>query len=109
MAYNGPFILTEWENEDKVVLKKNPDYWDAANIQLDEVASSCCRMPTPSATCSTTATSTSTRRRPRTRPQQYEEQGSCSRYNRGGYRGITSTATAKGDPVKAKLLSNPTS
>ena len=26
---NGPFILTEWQNEDKVVLKKNPNYWNA--------------------------------------------------------------------------------
>ena len=37
MAYNGPFILTEWSNQDKLVLKKNPNYWDAANIKLDEV------------------------------------------------------------------------
>src|SRR5215510_4969452 len=37
MAYNGPFILSEWSNQDKLVLKKNPSYWDAANIKLDEV------------------------------------------------------------------------
>ena len=26
MAYNGPFTLTEWSNQDKLVLKKNPNY-----------------------------------------------------------------------------------
>ena len=28
---------TEWEHENKIVLKKNPDYWNADAIKLDEV------------------------------------------------------------------------
>ncbi len=32
---NGPFILSEWHERDRFVLKKNPDFWDAANIALD--------------------------------------------------------------------------
>jgi oligopeptide transport system substrate-binding protein len=34
---NGPFVLTEWRPQDKVIVKKNPKYWDAANVKLDQV------------------------------------------------------------------------
>lgn len=33
----GPFYITEWTRGSKVVLKKNPNYWDAENIKLDEI------------------------------------------------------------------------
>jgi peptide/nickel transport system substrate-binding protein len=33
----GPFIVTQLIPGTKVVLKKNPDYWDAANIHIDNV------------------------------------------------------------------------
>ncbi|MFI3171265.1 MAG: peptide ABC transporter substrate-binding protein [Eubacteriales bacterium] len=33
----GPFYVSEWTKGSKVVLTKNPYYWDAENIQLDEV------------------------------------------------------------------------
>ena len=33
--YNGPFIMEEWEHNSKVVMKKNPNYWNAQNIKLD--------------------------------------------------------------------------
>jgi ABC-type oligopeptide transport system substrate-binding subunit len=32
---NGAFLLAEWHERDRFVLKKNPDFWDAANIALD--------------------------------------------------------------------------
>ncbi|TNF38190.1 MAG: peptide ABC transporter substrate-binding protein [Deltaproteobacteria bacterium] len=32
---NGPFTMTEWSPRSRVVLKKNPRYWDAANVALD--------------------------------------------------------------------------
>lgn len=34
---NGPFTLAEWKHSDSLVLKKNADYWDAANVALDTV------------------------------------------------------------------------
>lgn len=37
MVYNGPFKMTTWEHESKIVLEKNPDYYNAANIQLEKI------------------------------------------------------------------------
>lgn len=34
---NGPFELTDWQHESEFTFKKNEDYWDAANVKLDEV------------------------------------------------------------------------
>ncbi|WP_338753563.1 peptide ABC transporter substrate-binding protein [Bacillus sp. FJAT-52991] len=35
--YNGPFTLSEWKQEDKYVMKKNPEYWDAETVKLEEI------------------------------------------------------------------------
>ncbi|MBQ6651032.1 MAG: peptide ABC transporter substrate-binding protein [Atopobiaceae bacterium] len=38
MLYNGPYILTQWDTAgSQIVMTKNPDYWDAANVQIDTV------------------------------------------------------------------------
>ena len=37
LAQSGPFYVTEWTRGSKVVLEKNPNYWDAENVKLDEV------------------------------------------------------------------------
>lgn len=37
LLYNGPFKLAEWKHEQSWKLVKNPDYWDAKNVKLDEV------------------------------------------------------------------------
>src|SRR5690625_1819940 len=34
---NGPFMLTEWNHEQNFVFQKNPEYWDADSVKLDEV------------------------------------------------------------------------
>lgn len=34
---NGPFMLENWRPNDRVVLKKNPRFYDAANVKLDGV------------------------------------------------------------------------
>ena len=34
---NGPFILKEWKAYDQLKLVKNPNYWDAKNVALDEI------------------------------------------------------------------------
>lgn len=33
----GPFILAEWSPNQKVVLTRNPHYWDAATVKLDRM------------------------------------------------------------------------
>ena len=37
MVTNGPFKMTAWEHESKIVLEKNADYPDAKNIHLDKI------------------------------------------------------------------------
>lgn len=34
---SGAFMVEEWRRGDRVILKKNPEYWDAANVSLDGV------------------------------------------------------------------------
>lgn len=34
---NGPFMLTEYSSGEKLVLSKNPNYWNAANVKLDTI------------------------------------------------------------------------
>lgn len=36
-VYSGPFIVKEWKHEDRIILEKNPNYWNADSIKLDEV------------------------------------------------------------------------
>lgn len=35
--YNGPFVLDSWTHNSKLVLKKNPNYWNAENVKLETV------------------------------------------------------------------------
>ena len=37
LVTNGAYILKEWQVNSRVVLEKNPKYWDAANVQLTQV------------------------------------------------------------------------
>ncbi|MCB5558713.1 peptide ABC transporter substrate-binding protein [Anaerosalibacter bizertensis] len=37
MVYSGPFVISEWEHEQKLNLKKNENYWDAENVKLEEI------------------------------------------------------------------------
>ncbi len=34
---NGAFVLKDWQVNSKILLDKNPQYWDAANVQLTRV------------------------------------------------------------------------
>jgi oligopeptide transport system substrate-binding protein len=34
---NGPFQLEEWVHNEKIVLKKNKNYWDSAIVRLDSI------------------------------------------------------------------------
>ena len=37
LVSNGAFMLKEWQVNSRVVLEKNPKYWDASNVQLTRV------------------------------------------------------------------------
>ncbi len=34
---NGPFVLTSWTHGARMLLKRNPDYWNASEITLQEI------------------------------------------------------------------------
>ncbi|MGK0462579.1 MAG: oligopeptide transport system substrate-binding protein [Candidatus Azotimanducaceae bacterium] len=34
---NGPFVMTDWVNSSSLELKRNPTYWDTANVHLNEI------------------------------------------------------------------------
>ncbi|MDF2676018.1 MAG: hypothetical protein K0Q97_308 [Bacillota bacterium] len=36
-VYSGPFIVKEWKHEDRIILEKNPNYWNKDAINLEEV------------------------------------------------------------------------
>ena len=35
--YNGPYVLSEWQDNAGWVYKKNPEYWDAENVKMDTI------------------------------------------------------------------------
>jgi len=37
LVSSGPFQLKEWAPNQKIVVSRNPHYWDAANVKLDEI------------------------------------------------------------------------
>jgi oligopeptide transport system substrate-binding protein len=37
MISSGPYRLKAWKPYDKIVVERNPYYWDAANVHLDEI------------------------------------------------------------------------
>lgn len=37
MIFNGPYMIKEWKHEESITLVKNPNYWNAKNIKLDEI------------------------------------------------------------------------
>ncbi len=37
MICNGPYVLSEWRINDKIVLKKNPFYWDRVHVALKSI------------------------------------------------------------------------
>lgn len=37
MIFNGPFKVTEWSHEKKIVLSKNENYWDRNSVKLSKI------------------------------------------------------------------------
>ncbi|WP_139357895.1 peptide ABC transporter substrate-binding protein [Bacillus anthracis] len=44
-VYNGPFVLTDWKQEQGWKLKKNDQYWDKKTVKLDEINYSVVKEP----------------------------------------------------------------
>lgn len=34
---NGAYVLTQWDHNSKLVYEKNDDYWDAANVSMEQI------------------------------------------------------------------------
>ncbi|WP_139490402.1 peptide ABC transporter substrate-binding protein [Brevibacillus dissolubilis] len=34
---NGPYIMETWEHKNKIVFKKNPNYWDASKVKMETI------------------------------------------------------------------------
>ncbi len=37
LIYNGPYKMTKWENENQIILEKNPEYWGAADVSINKI------------------------------------------------------------------------
>jgi oligopeptide transport system substrate-binding protein len=35
---NGPFVMKEWKRGDRIILEKNPLYWDRDNVKLERIS-----------------------------------------------------------------------
>lgn len=41
MVFSGPFMLTEWSQDQRLVVEKNPTYWDKDAVKLDKIIIEC--------------------------------------------------------------------
>jgi len=107
LASCGPFILKEWKHEDKVVMEKNPDYWNADKIKLDKVVVYI--LPTEQTQRNMFDNGELEYYIPRSEAEavEYEAEGKLVRYVRGGIRDLHINKHGQNDPVKAKILGNP--
>lgn len=37
MVSNGPFMLKSWQNQERIIVQKNPTYWDAETVRLEAI------------------------------------------------------------------------
>lgn len=107
LTSNGPFILKEWKHEDKLVLEKNPDYWNADKIKLDKVVVYI--LPAEQTQRNMFDNGEIDYYIPRSEAEavDYEAKGMLTRYVRGGIRDLHINKHGQNDPVKAKILGNP--
>lgn len=107
---NGPFLLDTWENENQIILKKNPDYWNADAINLDQVTilvlpdTNTQRNLFDNGELDIYGTSASLTEE---EIATFGAEDKLLNFNRGGYRGITFNNYGQGDEAKAAVLSDP--
>jgi len=107
LASNGPFILTEWKKEDKVVMVKNPNYWNASAIKLDKVVVYILPNAQTQRNLFDNGELDVYIPRSESEAKDYEAKGLLTRYVAGGIRCLQLNRHGQNDPVKAKILSNP--
>jgi oligopeptide transport system substrate-binding protein len=107
LASCGPFILTEWKKEDKVVMVKNPNYWNAAEIKLDKVVVYILPNAATQRNMFDTGELDVYIPRSEAEAKDYETQGLLTRYVAGGIRSVVFNRHGQNDKLKAKILSNP--
>jgi len=107
LASCGPFILKEWKHEDKIVMEKNPDYWNADKIKLDKVVVYI--LPAEQTQRNMFDNGEIDYYIPRSEAEaaEYEAKGMLIRYTRGGIRDLHINKHGQNDPVKSKILGNP--
>jgi oligopeptide transport system substrate-binding protein len=103
----GPFILSEWKKEDKVVLVKNPAYWNAKEIKLDKVVIYVLPNAATQRNMFDTGELDVYIPRSEAEAKDYEAKSLLTRYVAGGIRSVVFNRHGQNDPVKAKILSNP--
>jgi len=107
LASNGPFILKEWKKNDKIVMVKNPDYWNAKEIKLDQVVVYI--LPNAQTQRNLFDNGELDMYIPRSEAEAnyYRTKGLLKEYPRGGIRDLQLNRHGQNDPIKAKILSNP--
>jgi oligopeptide transport system substrate-binding protein len=103
----GPFILSEWKKEDKVVLVKNPNYWNAKEIKLDKVVIYVLPNAATQRNMFDTGELDIYIPRSEAEAKDYEAKSLLTRYVAGGIRSVVFNRHGQNDPIKAKILSNP--
>ncbi len=106
LASNGPFILQTWNKNDKVVLVKNPNYWNASAIKLDQVVVYV--LPSPQTQRNLFDAGQLDMYLPRTESEakDYQAKSLLHLYVRGGIRDLQINRHGQNDPMKAKILSD---
>ena len=103
LASNGPFILKEWKKNDKIVMVKNPDYWNAKEIKLDQVVVYI--LPNAQTQRNLFDNGELDMYIPRSEAEAnyYRTKGLLKEYPRGGIRDLQLNRHGQNDPIKAKI------
>ena len=103
----GPFTLTEWKQEDKLVMVKNPDYWNKDEIKLDKIIVYVIPEEKTRRNMFDNGEIDYYEPTSGTEILEYEGKGLLLRYDKAIVRYIALNRHGHNDPIKGKILSNP--